>query len=98
MLRAELPLRPLYTPPFISPLTLIRSGGSWGAGIGVGKLEGHLSHAPWSTLCSVENDFYVQGIAAGAGMDFYIGGSYVAQFIGANLGTIVATGFNGWID
>ena len=32
-------------------------GGSWGFGIGVGNLEGNLSHAPWSTLCSAENNF-----------------------------------------
>ena len=60
------------------------------------ELEGNLSQAPWSTLASAENYFYVQGVAAGVGMEFYIGGSYVAQFVGANLGAMVAAGFNGW--
>ena len=73
-------------------------GGSWGAGLGVGNLEGNLSHASWSTLCSAENDFYVQSIAGGVGMEFYIDGTYVAQFVGANLGVLVAAGFNGWMD
>ena len=61
-------------------------------------MEGNLRHAPWSTLASDENDFYVEGAAAGVAMEFYIGGSYVAQFVGANLGAMVAAGFNGWMD
>ena len=40
----------------------------------------------------------MQGVAAGVGMEFYIGGSYVAQFVGANLGAMVAAWFNGWMD
>ena len=97
MLRAELPLS-LYT-PFISPLTLIRGQGDHGELVSALEIwKANLRHAPWSTLRSAENDFYVQGIAAGVGMEFYIGGSYVAQFVGANLGAMVAAGFNGWID
>ena len=34
----------------------------------------------------------------GVGMEFYIGGYHVAEFVGANLGALVADGFNGGIS
>ena len=88
----------IYTAVHVYADTREEGGGSWGVGFGVGNLEGNLRHAPWSTLRSAENNFYVQGVAVGVGMEFYIGGSYVAQLVDANLGAMVAAGFNGWMD
>ena len=85
----------IYTAVHVYADTREGGGGSWGVGFGVGNLEGNLRHAPWSTLRSAENDFHVQSFAAGVGMEFFIGGSYITQFVGANLGVMVAAGFNG---
>ena len=53
-------------------------------------LEGTLRHAPWSTLCSALNDFYVEPatIISGVGMQFYIDDSYVGQFVNESVGVL----------
>ena len=53
----------IYTaPPFMSPLSLIRGQGD----------RGELVSRLGIWLASAENDLYVQGIAAGVGMEFYM--------------------------
>ena len=73
------------------------SGGAWGAGVGVGSLQGNLSHAPWSTLRSEVNGFYVQSAAAGVAIELYIESSYVGQFVGANFGAHLSVGIGGYL-
>ena len=62
-------------------------GGSWEVGVGVENLDGTLTHAKWSTLCSAENDLYVQSNSAGVVTIHFVidhGSSYVAQLVLAN--------------
>ena len=88
----------LYTYIYLFADNHIGAGELWTSGDSVREISGNLLHDSWWKLYTAKNDFYVQGIAAGVGMEFYIGGNCVAQFVSANLGALVAAGFNGWID
>ena len=72
-------------------------GGAGSAGVGTSTFD-NLSHAPWSTLCSAENDFNVGKIGSGIGMELYIERNYVGQFVGGNVGTQIAVGVDGYVN
>ena len=77
-------------------------GGSWrhddgSTDVGTSTFQGNLSHAPWWKLLSAQNDFIVEYIGSGVGMEFRIDG-VVAQFISGNVDDKLAVLKGGIMD